>query len=385
MSGVTVLVFHALPGPGAGPRARLLAEARRRLTIAQRPAWLAAGAAEVRLLEDPPDDLPFGRRLATAAAELLRRQEAGAPYGAVVAGSGALPLARRDDLRRFVEAAAGSPGTALANNAYSADVVAVARLRDLAAVPDLPADNALPRWLAERAGVRVADLRRRWRLQFDLDSPADLLLLAAAGRCPRPLRPYAAALAEDGHRLRERAAGIRAVLADPQAELVLAGRTSAATLAGLERAAACRVRAFVEERGLRAGSPLALAASPPARGPGGAPRPPRSLLGELLDRDGPRAIGPLLARLGDGAVVDSRVLLAHRCGSDEAAWPEAEDRFAADLLDGAAIRDPWLRDLVASAADAPIPILLGGHSLVGPGLRLLIAAGTTGRPTTGPA
>ena len=40
--------------------------------------------------------------------------------------------------------------------------------------------------------------------------------------------------------------------------------------------------------------------------------------------------------------------------------PAAEDRFASDLLLPERIADPWLRGLTASAAAAPIPILLGG-------------------------
>ena len=76
----------------------------------------------------------------------------------------------------------------------------------------------------------------------------------------------------------------------------------------------------------------------------------------------------MLARLGDAAVVDSRVLLAHRFGADETAWPRAEDRFASDLLLADHVRDPWLRDLTHAAAGAAIPIVLGGHTLVGPGL-----------------
>jgi hypothetical protein len=92
----------------------------------------------------------------------------------------------------------------------------------------------------------------------------------------------------------------------------------------------------------------------------------------LLDRDGPASLGTRLAGLGEAAVVDSRVLLAHRLGPDESGWPAAEDRFASDLLLADRIRDPWLRELTASAAAAPIPVLLGGHTLVGPGLRLAV-------------
>ena len=47
------------------------------------------------------------------------------------------------------------------------------------------------------------------------------------------------------------------------------------------------------------------------------PRPPASVLGALIDRDGPEAFGATVARLGDGALVDTRVLLAHRLGADE--------------------------------------------------------------------
>ena len=104
----------------------------------------------------------------------------------------------------------------------------------------------------------------------------------------------------------------------------------------------------------------------------GAVRAPASVLGIVLDEAGPGALGDLLARLCDAAIVDTRVLLAHRLGADETTWPSAEDRFASDLLLSERVVDPWLRALTASAAAAPIPILLGGHTLVGPGMRLVI-------------
>ena len=96
------------------------------------------------------------------------------------------------------------------------------------------------------------------------------------------------------------------------------------------------------------------------------------MLGQVVDARGPEAFGEILAELGDAAVVDTRVLLAHRLGTDESAWPGAEDRFASDLLLADRIVEPWLRTLTASAAAAPIPVLLGGHTLVGPGVRRLL-------------
>ena len=73
------------------------------------------------------------------------------------------------------------------------------------------------------------------------------------------------------------------------------------------------------------------------------------------------------------------MLLAHRLGADEARWPAAEDRFASDLLLAERIADPWLAELTTSAAAATIPILLGGHTLVGPGVRLVVGGRPGGR------
>ena len=283
--------------------------------------------------------------------------------GLVVLGSGAIPLATTADRRAFVTIAADDAQVALANNRYSADVVAISRVDSLPAIPDLPGDNALPRWLEEVAGYRVDDLRRRWRLGFDLDGPLDLVLIGF------PAGGHGSDGAEMTATVEDRLAAVRAVAADRRAEVLVAGRTSATTLGWLERHAAARVRAWVEERGLRAASRLAQAG---AAGTGIAPRGPVSILGTLLDRDGPGSLGTHLAGFADAAIVDTRVLLAHRLGPDESSWPPAEDRFASDMLLADRIGDPWLRELTVSAVAARIPILLGGHTLVGPGVRLVV-------------
>lgn len=348
MGAVTVLILHPpLPG-SAGPLTAALDAARRELAARHLTGFGAAGATVVTFVEEELVE-PFGARLRRLAA-------ATDTPGLVVLGSGAMALARPADYRAFVAAAASDLPGALANNLYSADAVAVARAGVLRDLPDLPADNALPRWLEEVAGYRVDDLRRQPRLGFDLDSPADVVLAGGSVPAVAATSPFAARLA-----------AVRSVLADRRAELTVAGRMSSGTLMALERRAACRVRALIEERGLRAASRLAQA----PEGRADQSRPVASVLGMLLDRDGPAALGRILARLGDAAIVDTRVLLAHRLGANEAGWAGAEDRFSSDLLLPDRIADPWLRDLTAAAAGAPIPVLLGGHTLVGPGLRLL--------------
>ena len=368
MPPVAIRILHPEPGPGAGPLTRRLAEARSRVADRHRRGFLAVGADDVEVISGPPDDRSFGDRLRGLV------DPHGEPHGLVVLGSGAIPLATAADRRAFVATASGVDRSALANNRYSADVVAIARVETLPRIPDLPGDNALPRWLEEVAGYRVDDLHRRWRLSFDLDGPLDLVLLGQTeGRGGREGEVSDTTVAG-------RLAAVRAVATDRRAELLVAGRTSASALGWLERHAAARVRAWVEERGLRAASRLAQASDPgadPGAGHASGPahtagRAPASILGVLLDRDGPGSLGAHLARFADAAIVDTRVLLAHRLGAEETGWPPAEDRFASDLLLADAVADPWLRELTASAAAASIPILLGGHTLVGPGVRLVV-------------
>lgn len=364
MPPVAVRILHPEPDPASGPLTRWVADARAAVADHHRSGFVAAGARDVEIVGGPAHDRSFGDRLR----ELVAGVGSG---GLVVLGSGSIPLASAGDRRALVAAAAGEERRALANNRYSADVVAISRVETLPAIPALPGDNALPRWLEEVAGYEVDDLRRRWRLAIDIDGPLDLVLIGA-GRAPA---------AGDLSLLESRIAAVRAVASDPRAELLVAGRTSSATLAWLERHGAARTRAWVEERGLRAASRLAQGTAAGGRA-GVAPRRdrgPGSVLGLLLDRDGPGSLGDHLATFADAAIVDSRVLLAHRVGAEEAGWPAAEDRFASDLLLAERIADPWLRELTTSAAAAPIPILLGGHTLVGPGVRLVIG-GTPGRP-----
>ena len=346
MTEVAVLILHPERSGRAGEIETWVGDARRAIAERHRAGFLAAGATDATIAGGPPDGRSFGARVRAFLAD--RR-----PDGLVVLGSGAIPLAGAADRRAFVATAAAPGRAALANNRYSADIVAISRVQSLPGLPDLPSDNALPRWLAERAGWAVDDRRRSRRLGFDIDGPLDLVLMGPRTWLPRP---PAGLLERDLARL----ADLARVAADPRLELVVAGRTSAAALAWLERSTAARTRAVVEERGMRTAT--------------AGQRPPRSLVGEILEGAGAGGLGAILARLGDAALVDSRVLIAHRRGPEEAAWPPPADRFASDLLLHERIDDPWLRDLTREAADARIPVLLGGHSLVGPGLRLVLGA-----------
>lgn len=343
MTRVVAIILHAVPGAGAGPLESAFAAVRAENAARQARGFEHAGAMS-RIVETRAGGAPFGARLRRLAA-----LDAGA--GLVVLGSGSIPLATSADRAQLVAAAAAGAGPVLTNNRYSGDVLAIPAGIDLAGLPDVMADNGVPRWFAGR-GVPVRDLRDRWRLQVDLDTPIDALVTGRDRRTDSTFDRTRAAI----RRLRQQAA-------DPGSELLVAGRTSAEALRWLETNTASRTRALVEERGMRT--------APQGQ------RPARSTLGLLLDRDGPEGLGWILAELAEAAVLDTRVLLAHRLGVDEAAWPTTEDRFASDLLLHERIDDPWLRALTVAAVEAPIPVVFGGHTVVGPGLRRLL--GTPGR------
>jgi hypothetical protein len=344
VTDVDVAILHLEPDAEAGPLTRATAAARLELADRHRRGFMAAGATAATVHAGRADDVSFGERLRDLAAGI-------GEGGLIVLGSGAIPLATATDRRELVDAARGTEAAALTNNRYSADVVAIARARSvLRSLPDLATDNMLPRWLDEIAGIPVSDRRARRRLGIDIDGPLDVILVG--GRWLEHLEGV------DVERVTSAIEAVRRVAADAHGELLVAGRVSAANLGWLERETASRTRALIEERGLR------------TRRPG--QRPAASVLGSLLERDGPGSLGTHVARLGDGAVIDSRVLLAHRFGADEAGWPRAEDRFASDLLLADRVADPWLRALTASAAQASVPIVLGGHTLVGPGLPLAL-------------
>ncbi len=272
----------------------------------------------------------------------------------VTAGAGSAPLLEADDWRTFAQVLDGAPGArCVTNNRFSADIYALAPASLLARLDPPPAaDNAVPHRLHAQHSVDVVELPRTVATQFNLDTPMDLAALALAGRGgPRLL----AALREGEVRLDttrlERAA---ACFTDRAAQVLVAGRVSSGTWSYLEHESACRVRVLAEERGMvSAGTDVAGTA--------------RSILGALIAEAGPeRVFHSLLPEWCDAAFIDIRPALVHL-----GIQPSRADRFAADAGLPAAIEDPRLRAISEAAQASPVPVVIGGHSLVGGVLNLV--------------
>jgi hypothetical protein len=361
--------------PAAGSYAAVASEGLRLLAaeLAERLAARGAAVAPLRTARPLPDE-PFhwGRWYSVGARAVLDAARAGgASVDAIgYAGAGALALVddgQLDDLRSAMS------GEVVANNRYSADAFVVSGDLDraLVALDACPSDNAAVRCL-EAAGWTWRDFSRAPWSRFDVDTPLDLALLRLATHLPGVRRfvdevvdHLESAELPGGRRLEvPHLAAVGAIVRDREAQLVLAGRVPASALAYLETESACRVRCFVEERGMRS--------APDAR--------PRSLLADWAARLGPGDLVRELAALGDAVILDTRVLMAGLAGSsDAAAWAPEEERFASDFLDVQPIATAWLAELTAAAASAPVPFLLGGHALVSDGLRILVDVAWLGR------
>jgi hypothetical protein len=270
----------------------------------------------------------------------------------VVFGAGALPLLDSDDFAGIAARLAAVDQLVITNNFYSSDLIGWTPGAALARVALPESDNPLPRLLAESSNLPVESLPRTIATLLDIDTPTSLAALALYGRTGPRLSRLLRTLDLDLDRYRQALAPVT----DRTRTLLVAGRVGSHAWQYLERNTACRVRLYAEERGMQADGREAAGLV-------------RSLLGHFIEAVGMPAAFQTLGGLADAALIDGRVLTAHARRT-----PSREDRFNSDLGRAALIRDPFLRDLTAAAAAAPLPVLLGGHALVSGGLMALVQA-----------
>ncbi len=316
------------------------------IVVATRSDSFAARAVALgaQVENDPIDEeFHWGKCLA----DLVRKYRAALPLY-IGGGSGLLMSAA--DWRAMIQRVMAEPNTIVTNNFYSCDFAAWSPGDALEKIAPPAVDNDLAFRLGKHAGLRAISLPKNAATQLDIDTPTDLLTTALHPAVGEHLRAFLNAAHLDPTRIEQ----VKIVLGNRAATALIAGRVSASLALFLERATHCQWRIFSEERGMRASGRI-------ARGQ------VRSLLGYYLDSVGAREFFTALARLADAAIIDTRVLFAHRRLD-----PPASDRFNSDLLRAEEIVDPFIREFTAAARAATIPILLGGHSVVSGGTYALV-------------
>jgi len=254
---------------------------------------------------------------------------------------------------------------ALTNNLHSSDWIGLTHTADaLAIIRQAERDNSLAWMLQENWDYDVRVLSGvRPVSSMDLDTPADLAVVRQHPLCP----PHLAEALRDPLLDRIPVEDIIDVAARDGSRLALIGRVSPLAWQALSKAAQCWIRVFSEERGMVASERLARSEV-------------QSLIGRLLELVGPQQFFDTLATMADAVIIDSRVLMAAR-----GYYPDDAQRFGSDLFLVDSIEDDWLREFTACAAQAPIPVLMGGHGVVAGGLYALadiITARRGGSPSS---
>jgi hypothetical protein len=275
----------------------------------------------------------------------------------VYVGGGAMPLGASGDLADLALSVSGAGECVVANNLYSADVVAFQPASALDRISLPAADNDLAWLLHYRAGLPFAPMRRTLATQFDIDTPTDLATLWWSSQVP-PLRDLvgehlariAAAAPREMPGLTGAVEKAYGVMSTRRADVLVAGRVSSWVWRRLETNLPCQTRIVSEERGMRA-------SGREERGQA------RSLLGLYAGIAGVDGLVRAFEQLSNATFLDTRVLFAHR-----GLKPSPQDRFASDALLPGKVEEPWVRELTEAALSASIPIVLGGHSLISGGV-----------------
>ena len=305
-------------------------------------AEFGAGLDPDVVIESSCGPFHFGRKLS----QVIERYGIGKPF---YVGGGSLPLLSASELGGLARQLSTATNTVIANNTFSADVIAFTPGEAIREI-DLPAiDNPLAQRLVNQAGLREVTLPRSAAYQFDVDTPTDLLVLKLHPGLGDRTRDYLESLDLDTSRLGRAVSLFR----DENAEVLVAGRVGSHVWSRLERETSCRVRLLAEERSMRADERYRRSEV-------------RSILGFHLEQVGPHRFFDTLAQLGDAAFIDSRVIFGHF-----RLEPSRPDRFYSDLGQPGKIGDPFVRQFTQAALEAPIPVVLGGHSLVSGGLLAL--------------
>ncbi|MBI4301182.1 MAG: hypothetical protein HY664_01065 [Chloroflexi bacterium] len=264
-------------------------------------------------------------------------------------GGGSVPLLPSAQLAALGQQLASTTNAVITNNLFSADLLAFTPAQIIDHVPLPDRDNPLARSFKD-AGLTPIALPYEATTQFDVDTPIDLMILKLHPAIRGHTKTYLEHLDLDLSRLRYAIT----FFTQPTAQILVAGRVGSRTWAHLETETACRVRVLSEERGMDA----------EGRSQQGQVR---SILGFYLKEVGMARFFATLGELGDAAFIDSRVILHHLQLN-----PSLSDRFYSDLGQPEKIKNPILRDFTQEALNAPIPVILGGHSLVAGGLMALI-------------
>jgi len=290
--------------------------------------------------------LPFGENLASVIEKYSKKHSFD---GLLYMGGGSGVFMEGEDLMRLTRAVRTSPEILFVNSFYSTDFAGFGRAFSLEALRRCQSDNQIGWVLGREEGRETRVLPPGLMTRFDIDTPADLMILKVHPPRSPHLSEILSSLSIDVSPVYQ----LMDVLVRREASVMVMGRVTPEAALFFDKETACHLRFYIEERGLKARK---------ERGNGET----WSLAGLCLERIGALAFFETLSAHLEGVILDSRVLFHHL-----ELQPLRRDRFFSDLLRPGEITDPSVRRFTEEALESPIPILLGGHTLVSGGLYAL--------------
>lgn len=268
-------------------------------------------------------------------------------------GGGSAPLVSADFLNEAYRRASGASSPfAYVNNYHSTDWMILNDTKPILKLKErIPTDNPLGWVLAHEGGIDVEAASPQAMTRLDIDTPLDLLMIKRHPNLGSALSAY---LEDAPAGTLARIDSMRDILRTPASSIALIGRVPSYAWVELERKTQIWCRVFSEERGMISSQRMAHGEV-------------QSFIGQMLTELGPEEFVTRLASIVDGVFWDTRVWMAAA-----GLWPPDEVRFALDLGWVDQIHDEEMRAFAIEVANAPIPILSGGHSTVSGGLCALL-------------
>ena len=292
-------------------------------------------------IEPDLDGASFGQKLTS----VLRKF---AVETALYVGGGSGVFMRIDEMARLAQTVLTWPDRLVVNNFYSTDFAAFGRSLNLKGLARCQQDNHLGWVLGRENQAKTWVLPSCLSTRFDIDTPADLMTLKVYPARGRHLSETVSRLPIDPSPLLR----IMGVLVRRDGEAMITGRVPPEIAASFDEKTACHLRFYVEARGMETR---------------GYQTESWSLLGACVEALGIAGFFQTLSAHTDAAIIDSRVFFRHL-----GLRPSRRDRFLSDLLRPREITDPSVRVFTEAAVDSPIPVVLGGHTLVSGGLYALV-------------
>ncbi|QOR33688.1 hypothetical protein IMX26_09250 [Clostridium sp. 'deep sea'] len=265
-------------------------------------------------------------------------------------GGAAGPLLTVKEMSDFSKQVLENPGMVLTNNVQSADLMVFSPADIINKLPHLPqSDNPLANML-RNVGLNKVLMPHSTGIHFDIDTPTDMLVLSIHPALGKHTKQAFKHIQYDSSHLIK----AKYTLAVPYTDVLMSGRIGSPVITQLNTNVRCRLRVYSEERGMKSLGRMQKNMV-------------TSLLGHLMELKGEQEFFNYLASLAKVAFIDTRVLFAHK-----KMHLSDNDRFYADLLMPEKIENEWARQFTMAVKNAPIPIVVGGHSLVAGGMWAII-------------